>query len=144
MPTPKPNESEDDYMQRCMAYPDMQKYEPSQRAAICHSKFRETKETEPKILDLLEPKKSAAESIYQINNDITKLKESISKLQETTRILGLEFEGLNAIQILAGIEQQFNQFTNKYGVILDTLAKNTQAEAKLIAKIDAAIDGLKG
>jgi len=41
MPTPQEGESEDDYMKRCMAYPDMQQYEPSQRAAICHSKYRE-------------------------------------------------------------------------------------------------------
>lgn len=39
MPTPQPNESSDDFMARCMAYPDMQKYPPDQRAAICHSKF---------------------------------------------------------------------------------------------------------
>lgn len=42
MPTPNPNETEDDYMQRCMAYPDMQKHDADQRSAICHSKFRES------------------------------------------------------------------------------------------------------
>ena len=41
MPTPSKGESEKDFMSRCMAYPDMQKYKPDQRAAICHSKFRE-------------------------------------------------------------------------------------------------------
>ena len=40
MPTPSKGESEQDFMQRCMAYGDMQKYKPDQRAAICHSKFR--------------------------------------------------------------------------------------------------------
>ena len=39
MPTPNEGETEEQFMQRCMAYPDMQKYEFSQRAAICHSKF---------------------------------------------------------------------------------------------------------
>lgn len=43
MPIPEPNETEDAYMQRCMAYPDMQKYETSQRAAICHSKYSDAK-----------------------------------------------------------------------------------------------------
>jgi hypothetical protein len=39
MPTPQTGESEEDYMKRCMTYPDMQQYSPEQRAAICHSKF---------------------------------------------------------------------------------------------------------
>jgi hypothetical protein len=39
MPTPNKGETEEQYMQRCMAYPDMQKYKPDQRDAICHSKF---------------------------------------------------------------------------------------------------------
>ena len=40
MPEPSEGETEEEYMKRCMAYPDMQKYEPEQRAAMCHSKFR--------------------------------------------------------------------------------------------------------
>jgi hypothetical protein len=39
MPTPNKGETEEQYMKRCMAYPDMQKYKPDQRDAICHSKF---------------------------------------------------------------------------------------------------------
>lgn len=45
MPEPNKEETEEQFMQRCMAYPDMQKYKPDQRAAICHSKFREHSET---------------------------------------------------------------------------------------------------
>lgn len=37
MPTPQPNESKDSYISKCMGYPDMQKYEPAQRRAICES-----------------------------------------------------------------------------------------------------------
>ena len=40
MPTPREGESEQDFVSRCMAYPDMQKHEPKQRAAICYSMFR--------------------------------------------------------------------------------------------------------
>ena len=46
MPKPKSGESEKDYMSRCMAYPDMQKYESDQRAAICHSMFKEKSQME--------------------------------------------------------------------------------------------------
>ncbi len=41
MPTPLPNESEKDYLDRCMAYPDLQKHPANQRAAICHSLFEQ-------------------------------------------------------------------------------------------------------
>jgi len=40
MPTPSEGETEKDFVSRCMSYPDMQKHEPKQRAAICYSKFR--------------------------------------------------------------------------------------------------------
>jgi len=40
MPEPNAGESEQDFISRCMSYPDMQEYEPKQRAAICYSKFR--------------------------------------------------------------------------------------------------------
>ncbi len=45
MPTPKPNESESHYMQRCMAFPEMldKHPEPKQRAAICYSMYSEHK-----------------------------------------------------------------------------------------------------
>lgn len=58
MPTPNKGETEDQYMQRCMAYPDMQKYESSQRAAICHSKFSGTSATasiSPQLAVFAEP-----------------------------------------------------------------------------------------
>jgi hypothetical protein len=37
MPTPGEKESKEDYIKRCMAYTDMQKYDPAQRRAICES-----------------------------------------------------------------------------------------------------------
>ena len=40
MPTPNSGESEQDFISRCMAYPDLQKHEPKQRAAICYSIWR--------------------------------------------------------------------------------------------------------
>ena len=43
MPTPQKGESEKDYMDRCMAYPDMQKYPPAQREAICRSMWKKKK-----------------------------------------------------------------------------------------------------
>lgn len=52
MPKPKDDESEKDYMSRCMAYGDMQKYDSSQRAAICHSMYRKAKKS--MILDKLD------------------------------------------------------------------------------------------
>ena len=39
MPTPTENETKEEFMERCMSYPDMQKYESDQRAAICNSKW---------------------------------------------------------------------------------------------------------
>lgn len=44
MPSPNKGESEQDFVSRCMAYPDMQKYDEKQRAAICYSKYRDKKE----------------------------------------------------------------------------------------------------
>ena len=43
MPTPQKGESEKNYMDRCMAYPDMQKYPPAQREAICRSMWKKKK-----------------------------------------------------------------------------------------------------
>lgn len=41
MPTPKKNETKDDFIGRCISYPDMNKEFPdkSQRAAVCYSKW---------------------------------------------------------------------------------------------------------
>lgn len=41
MPEPRAGESEKDFIDRCMAYEDMQRYDPAQREAICHSIWRE-------------------------------------------------------------------------------------------------------
>lgn len=43
MPTPKPDEKQNDFISRCMAYPDMQKYDSKQRSAICYSVWKEHK-----------------------------------------------------------------------------------------------------
>jgi len=48
MPTPSSGESQDEFMGRCMAFPDMQQYPPDQRAAICHSKWEEKSAAEDK------------------------------------------------------------------------------------------------
>ena len=40
MPKPKKGESKSDYVSRCMAYPDMQKYDQKQRSAICYSMYK--------------------------------------------------------------------------------------------------------
>lgn len=37
MPTPKKDETKEEFLSRCMNYPDMQKYGPKQRYAICVS-----------------------------------------------------------------------------------------------------------
>lgn len=42
IPTPK-NEEEDEFMSRCMSDKNMQEYDQKQRAAICHSKFKNKK-----------------------------------------------------------------------------------------------------
>jgi hypothetical protein len=44
MPTPQVNETQSHYIERCMAYPDMQKYDPAQRRAICQSMWDRRKD----------------------------------------------------------------------------------------------------
>ena len=43
MPNPKSGESKQDFISRCMAYDDMQKYDKKQRAAICYSYWEDSK-----------------------------------------------------------------------------------------------------
>jgi hypothetical protein len=43
MPLPKKGERKDDYLQRCMADPEMDKYDPEQRYAVCNSYWKEEK-----------------------------------------------------------------------------------------------------
>lgn len=43
MPNPKPGENKKDYISRCMAYDDMQKYDEKQRYAICNSMYESKK-----------------------------------------------------------------------------------------------------
>ena len=50
MPQPKEGESKQDFISRCMAYSDMQKYETKQRAAICYSKFKNKGKSEQEII----------------------------------------------------------------------------------------------
>jgi hypothetical protein len=42
MPTRKKGERKKDFVNRCMGYGDMQKYDKSQRYAICNSKSNES------------------------------------------------------------------------------------------------------
>jgi hypothetical protein len=44
MPHPHPNENQNDFISRCMAYPDLQDKEQKQRAAICYALWKESKE----------------------------------------------------------------------------------------------------
>lgn len=48
MPTPTKGESKDHFLQRCMAFPDMQHYPAEQRYAVCQSKWSEHQMAEPK------------------------------------------------------------------------------------------------
>ena len=41
MPTPQKGEKREEYISRCMAYPDMQKHPSAQRAAICFSMWKQ-------------------------------------------------------------------------------------------------------
>ena len=43
MPLPNKNETKDDYLQRCMADSEMDKYDPEQRYAVCNSYWKEEK-----------------------------------------------------------------------------------------------------
>lgn len=58
MPTPRKNETQKDYLQRCMSYPEMVDKHPDsgQRAAICYSMYREhqKKSTSKWISELLD------------------------------------------------------------------------------------------
>lgn len=40
MPTPKKNEKKDEFIQRCMAFLDMQRYKSDQRFAICNDMWK--------------------------------------------------------------------------------------------------------
>ena len=48
MPTPTKNEKKKDFLERCMAFPDMQKYPSGQRYAVCESKWTESRMSELK------------------------------------------------------------------------------------------------
>lgn len=50
MPNPKENESQSDFVSRCMGDSDMQQYEQEQRVAICYSKFRNKGKSEQEII----------------------------------------------------------------------------------------------
>jgi len=52
MPTPLPNESEKEYLGRCMGWGDLQSTDASQRAAICHSKWDEHLKASKKSLPM--------------------------------------------------------------------------------------------
>lgn len=43
MPLPKKGERKDDYLERCMADPEMDKYDREQRYAVCNSYWKEEK-----------------------------------------------------------------------------------------------------
>lgn len=43
MPTPKADETKNDFLSRCMGFPEMQKYDSDQRYAICQAKWDESK-----------------------------------------------------------------------------------------------------
>ncbi len=55
MPKPKAGESRDHYLQRCMSYPDMQKYKSPQRYAICNSYWRNKGKKKEMSTEILNP-----------------------------------------------------------------------------------------
>jgi hypothetical protein len=83
MPKPKKGESEQDFISRCMAYDDMQKYDQKQRAAICYSYWRESKKEN--IMKPVSPrlKHFAQEIGKEITEDLkSKWQEAIKLAEE--------------------------------------------------------------
>lgn len=54
MPKPKSNETESEFVSRCMADSEMSKYEQKQRLAICYSYYRNRKSLEKELKQKLE------------------------------------------------------------------------------------------
>jgi hypothetical protein len=74
LPTPREGESEQQFISRCMAYPDMQKYPQEQRAAICYSYWRGEKlhPTFERIIGLFFKRYKVAEATQKFSSFITK------------------------------------------------------------------------
>jgi hypothetical protein len=73
--------------------------------------------------------------LEQLGQDTNLIVSSFNTLQETLHNVNTAFESLDALKILADVQQEIHGFTMKYTEVLTVLAQNSQAESELIASL---------
>ena len=137
MPTPKPGESEKDFVSRCMAFGDMQKYDPDQRAAICYSKYSEGQKAMKEEMPMMD-----MQSMYQDLMDAGVMTQDLMGQLSDEQVKQLHS------MMHAGIEQakrmgHFNEAQNMAMEMVRDNAMNTAQQANgKIEMINKSLDSM--
>jgi len=90
----------------------------------------------------LKIEKSASANIQEINGQIKTLRETLQKIQGDSSRLTEEFQTLDAVTLLAQLQDSLQQFMARYGAKIDLLASVAEQESVLIVKLSKAVDAL--
>jgi len=94
-------------------------------------------------LTLNQPKpKTAKETLSNLTTEADKIKSQASSLKEASNLLAEsssllanEFDSIDALQALAGIEAKIDMFTAKYTAVLDKIEANVDIEKEALTNL---------
>lgn len=94
MPAPKPNEKKEDYLKRCMAYPDHQDLDPKARYAKCNGMWEQAMKLSDALKDI-----KLANIADLLNEDYISI-DNVEILNQYHNAHGLKFSDIDMEQIV--------------------------------------------
>ena len=79
--------------------------------------------------------KSASEILKALNLEVSSIKESIARLKEQSSTIEGDFNSLDALQVLASIENKVSAFVQRYDAVLSKAEANLDLEREALASL---------
>ena len=79
--------------------------------------------------------KSAQETLNTLNLQVQTIKDKVSSLKEQTSLIETEFNSLEALTVLAGVEAKIDAFIRRYDAVLTKTEENLMLEREALQKL---------
>ena len=79
--------------------------------------------------------KTAQETLNTLNLQVQTIKEKVVSLKEQTSLIEAEFNSLDALTVLAGIEAKLDAFIRRYDAVLSKTEENLVLEREALQKL---------
>jgi len=79
--------------------------------------------------------RNVGEVLTTLNTEVQSIKEHFAALQEKAKAIEVEFNSLDAIQILGSIETKIDAFIRRYDTALSKAEANMELERKVLDKL---------